>query len=67
MIKRLKQIMVEIYFRLFSIIGSWIVILSKMECNMIQIIAVIVTLNKIVISFFGHTKYGTYFPFMNKY
>jgi hypothetical protein len=49
-----------------SRILSFIPILSKIEFNMIQIISIIETFNKIVISHFGLRKYGTYFPFMEK-
>jgi hypothetical protein len=44
-------------------IGSCTPILSNMECNMIQILGIIVTFTKI---FLGHGRYDTYFPLMNK-
>jgi hypothetical protein len=62
-----RQLQFMIYFNPISRIRSCIPILSNMECYMIQIIEIIVTLTEIVISVIGNMKYGTYFPLVNNY
>jgi hypothetical protein len=51
------------YFR----VASCIPISSNMECNLIHMIGIIVTLTKIVASVMGSRKYGIYSPCINKY